>query len=103
MLSHGVAPLGLREDRLIDGRYLSASCRGQTFEPVENLRGDKPVDTRDTATRQHWREQTTYQAVDVKQRHQVEAAIVNAETVTLGDVPSRGDQIAVAERHELRP
>src|SRR5262249_9683915 len=80
------------EDRLMHGRYgrvPGRSCFGHPAEELERIESSA-ADHR--TARAEWRKEAGDQAMNVKQRHQIEAAIMLGEPERRYDIEGRGAQ-----------
>ena len=92
-----------RQDRLVHGRHRRVPGRLRLVEPLEEAERVEARRAEHAAAGRERGEHRRDQAVDVEQRHDVEAAVVGREPQRRADVGGRGREVGVAQRHQLRP
>ncbi len=96
-------PARPRQNRLVHGRDRGIPSGLELIQPFEETRRVEPGSAHHARARGQRREQGGRQAVDVEQRHHVQAPVRRREFERARDVPRRVAQVGVRQRHLLGP
>ncbi len=94
---------GAREDRLMHRWHRRVPGRPGLTYPAEEFQRVETGRAEHGAAARKRREQSRDQSMDMKQRHDIQAAIDRRKLQRLGDIACRGADIALRERNDLGP
>ena len=92
-----------RDHRLVHRRHRGVPARVERGHRIEERMVIEARRAHDAAAACQRRQQRPHQAVDVEQRHHIQAAVLRQQTQVRGDVVGRRHQVGLAQRYQLGP